>query len=568
MLTKHKGWLCVSITTFVLGISVPSFMLCAEELTPQPISQQESRDSFIANNIQVGKVLEAISERLDKPIILSRAAAQKKVTGNFNLASAAEMFKSLTRRMALVWYDDGASIYVYDNSEMTNQLIRTRYVALDDLLAFIKSTGIYDPRFPVRSKQRSNIIYVSGPPLYVELVVAAANYLDRSDMTSKNRNVVVIPLKNTFVNDRSYSLRGSQVTIPGMVSVLQQLFVDGKYEGNTKLNIAKVSDVESFPALPFPQEALARREPEEDDDPRDEGKNEYSLSIIGYPNDNSLLVKGSERQIEHIRQVVSLLDTARRQVELSLWIIDISRSKLEDLGVRWQAVGSVGNNRVIFNSSTIDSSDSFSFLTRIDAISRNGDAKIVSRPLILTQENTPAVFDNNTSFYTRVEGERVAALEQVTYGTMISVLPRIAWDDDVEMEVNIEDGNLAGPQQQQGALPMVNRTNISTVARIPKSGSLLIGGYTREQFEQGEEKIPLLGDIPFIGRLFSFKGSNHQSMVRVFLIQPRLLSDKESWDGKPFMGEELLNERLKDKNVLLQGTVKLLQDYVGRGSWQ
>lgn len=64
--------------------------------------------------------------------------------------------------------------------------------------------------------------------------------------------------------------------------------------------------------------------------------------------------------------------------------------------------------------------------------------------MILTQENVPALFDNNTSFYTRVEGERVATLEQVTYGTMINVLPRLSSaGNSVEMEVTIEDGGLS-----------------------------------------------------------------------------------------------------------------------------
>lgn len=53
-------------------------------------------------------------------------------------------------------------------------------------------------------------------------------------------------------------------------------------------------------------------------------------------------------------------------------------------------------------------------------------AAVVARPVVLTQENIPAIFDNNRTFYTKLVGERTAELDEVTYGTMISVLPRFA----------------------------------------------------------------------------------------------------------------------------------------------
>ncbi|MCF6575796.1 EscC/YscC/HrcC family type III secretion system outer membrane ring protein, partial [Escherichia coli] len=114
MSSKRKG--AIFIALLLLSVNVHSAQ--SETFIAEPMAQEKSNDTFVANNIAVGKVFEAVAEQLNKPIILSKLAAQKKVTGNFNLANADEMFKALTRRIALVWYDDGASIYVYDNSEM------------------------------------------------------------------------------------------------------------------------------------------------------------------------------------------------------------------------------------------------------------------------------------------------------------------------------------------------------------------------------------------------------------------------------------------------------------------
>lgn len=156
----------LGLTLFLLSVNYYSAQ--AEIIVAEPVTQSKNHDTFVANNIVVGKVFDAVAERLNKPIILSKLAAQKKVTGNFNLAHADEMFKALSRRIALVWYDDGASIYVYDNSEMRSAIIPTNNVSSNQLLNYIQRNGIYDSRFPVRSQEGERLLFVSGPPLSVK----------------------------------------------------------------------------------------------------------------------------------------------------------------------------------------------------------------------------------------------------------------------------------------------------------------------------------------------------------------------------------------------------------------
>ncbi|WP_272525056.1 MULTISPECIES: type III secretion system outer membrane ring subunit SctC [unclassified Providencia] len=557
------------LTLFLLSMSFYSAQ--AEIIVAEPVTQSKNHDTFVANNIAVGKVFDAVAERLNKPIILSKLAAQKKVTGNFNLAHADEMFKALSRRIALVWYDDGASIYVYDNSEMRSAIIPTNNVSSNQLLNYIQRNGIYDSRFPVRSQEGERLLFVSGPPLYIELIKAASLYLAeqiRKEELSSGE-VAVIPLKHASVTDRSYSLRGQNITIPGLLNVINNLFQNGATSDETliiqppsvainstgdsidELMDAPIGDSSSSTSKP----QLVTRKP-----------SNSAFSLVAHPDSNSLIVKGSQEQIRYVRQLVNTLDMRRRQVELSLWIIDITRSELDNLGVNWE-VGTfnTGTGSVSFNRSTL--SNSQQFLLQIDALNKTGNGHIVSRPVLLTQENIPALFDNNTSFYAKLQGERIATLEQVTYGTMVSVMPRISAGNNVEMEVNIEDGaenrDSMGKTSSVEGLPAVNRTSINTVARIAKDSSLLIGGYTREQYVENESKIPFLGDLPYVGGLFSHSSTNQQKMVRLFLIQPRLLDENEGWDGRQFSEKT----RITNHDSQLHGTVQFLQQYMSE-SWQ
>lgn len=565
---NSKKLMAIFISLFLLSVNINTAQ--SEMMIAEPVTKERSVDTFVANNIAVGKVFDAVAEQINKPIILSKLASQKKVTGNFNLANADEMFKALTRRIALVWYDDGAGIYVYDNSEMRSLIIPTHKVSSQQVISYIQRNGIYDARFPVRSQGGDTMLFVSGPPLYVELIKGAALYLgeQRKQEEKTSGNVAVIPLKHASVSDRSYSLRGQSITVPGMLSVISSLFKNGGSSVEETLEIlpAKLNtDGDEIDALMDAPIGGARSENRQVTVRRG-GASNSSFSLVAHPDSNSLIVKGSPEQIRYVRDLIKTLDNRRRQVELSLWIIDITRSELDNLGVNWE-VGSfnVGGGSVSFNRSTLP--DSSKFLVQIDALSKNGNSQIVSRPVLLTQENVPALFDNNTSFYAKLQGERTATLESVTYGTMISVMPRISAGQSVEMEVNIEDGaenrDSSGKTSSVEGLPTVNRTSINTVARIAKDSSLLIGGYTRDQYIENESKIPLLGDIPWVGGLFRHSSTNQQKMVRIFLIQPRLLDENEVWDGRQFSEKT----RITQKDSQLHGTVQFLQQYM-RDSWQ
>ncbi len=67
-------------------------------------------------------------------------------------------------------------------------------------------------------------------------------------------------------------------------------------------------------------------------------------------------------------------------------------------------------------------------------------ATVVSRPVLLTQKNVPAILDNNRTFYTKLIGERNVALEHVNIRNTIRVLPRFSADGQIEMSLDIEDG--------------------------------------------------------------------------------------------------------------------------------
>ncbi|WP_448090838.1 type III secretion system outer membrane ring subunit SctC [Pseudomonas azerbaijanoccidentalis] len=497
-----------------------------------PFTVQASIYQFEAREQSARTFFGELSGPLGKPVIVSKAAATKRVSGTFDLLTPQRTFERISLQMGLIWYSDGQAIYLYDASEFKSAMMSLQTLTVARLQAFLERSGLHDKRYPLRH-DGLRTFHVSGPPMYVDLVMQAAGMMDnqRSELLLGKQQIGVIQVRNTFVGDRKYELRDDKVTIPGLATVIEELLRGEKRGVEPMVAQAPVQRPQGLmPA--FPLEGLASAPGDPDPTvPRIIARDVAAgnIRVVAYPDTNSLLVKGLPEQVRFIENLVSALDTPKRHVELSLWIIDLHKDELNQLGINWQGtVNSGGTFSVSLNAGSATTLDGASFVTQVMALERTNRANVVSRPVILTQENVPAIFDNNRTFYAPLVGERSVDLQHITYGTLVSVLPRFAQADEVEMSLNIEDGNEVenpGQGERPNALPTVGRTRISTVARVPQGKSLLVGGFTRDDNSEQVGRIPVLGSIPWVGRLFSYRQNRSANTVRVFLIQPKEILD-------------------------------------------
>ncbi|UQI32887.1 type III secretion system outer membrane ring subunit SctC [Pseudomonas bijieensis] len=496
-----------------------------------PVAARADVYTFEAREQSARTFFSELSGSLGKPVIVSKAAATKRIGGTFDLRTPQQTFERISVQMGLIWYSDGQAIYLYDASEIKSAMASLQTLTVAKLLGFLKQSGLHDARYPLRT-DGLRTFHVSGPPIYVDLVLQAAGLMDnqRSELLLGKQQIGVIHVRNTFVNDRQYELRDDKVTIPGLATVIEALLRGEKHE--VEPSVAQAPEPRVRGAMPvFPLEGLASTASEQDPTaPRVIAREVAAgnIRVVAYPDTNSLLVKGLPEQVRFIENLVNALDTPKRHVELSLWIIDLHKDELNQLGINWQgAVKSGGTFSASLNAGSATTLDGASFVTQVMAMERTQRANVVSRPVILTQENVPAIFDNNRTFYAPLVGERSVDLQHVTYGTLVSVLPRFAQADEIEMSLNIEDGSEvdSGQGERLGALPTVGRTRISTVARVPQGKSLLVGGFTRDDHGEQIGRVPVLGSIPWIGRLFSYRQNRSANTVRVFLIQPKEIRD-------------------------------------------
>ncbi|MCH4876748.1 EscC/YscC/HrcC family type III secretion system outer membrane ring protein [Pseudomonas sp. TMW22090] len=506
-------------------------------------------EGYVARQESLRTFFDALSAPLGKPIVLSKAAARRTISGEFALAEPQQTLERIARQMALIWYSDGQSLYVYEAAEAKSTVISLSTITVEKLNGFLRRSGLLDARYPLRN-DGLRTFYVAGPPIYVDLVMQAARFMDTqsADLQLGQQRIGVINLHNTFVGDRQYELRDQKITIPGMASAIETLLA-GETRG---VETAISQESGRGGRLPdFPLQGLGSLEsaPGNPDAPRIVARDlaAGNIRVVAYPDTNSLLVKGLPEQVRFIENLAAALDEPKRHVELTLWIIDLQKDDLNELGVNWRGSLKVGSQaQASLNGGSLSTLDGASFMAAVAGLETDNRAHVVSRPVVLTQENVPAIFDNNRTFYAKLVGERNSQLEHVTYGTLVSVLPRISPVGEVEMELNIEDGDAilsenAGPD----SLPTVGRTRISTVARVPQGKSLLVGGFTRDESGEVLRKIPVLGHIPYLGRLFSYRQARKSNTVRVFLIQPKQL-DTPLAPGAAQIGAEVIGAVPRD----------------------
>ncbi|WP_339386860.1 type III secretion system outer membrane ring subunit SctC, partial [Vibrio caribbeanicus] len=456
----------------------------------------------------------------------------ERISGRFTPDDPAEFLDYIAQVYNLIWYFDGSVLHIYKATETRSRLLQLEMLTARELRSTLISTGVWDSRYGWRAAENKGLVYLSGPPRYVDLVIQTADALESRLVQKANSTdelfVEIIPLKYASATDRQITYRDQAVTVPGIASVLNrvlsgvqtQVGVRGNEDAETAAPKANAKSVSVHSAA----------------------------SVEAEPGLNAIIVRDTQARLPLYRQLVAQLDQPQSRIEVALSIVDISANNLSQLGVDWRAGVSVGNNNIVdinttgdvtngdvllgsgqtFNS-LLDATNLNFLLAQINLLESQGSAQVVSRPTLLTQENVEAVLSNSTTFYVKLVGRETAALDEVTYGTLLRIVPRIVGDrfaerPEINLSLNLEDGAQI-PDNVIDGVPSIRKTEISTLATVKQGQSLLIGGVYRDEISQQLRKVPLLGDIPYLGALFRSTNDITRRTVRMFIIEPRIVVD-------------------------------------------
>ena len=406
--------------------------------------------------------------------------------------------------------------------------------------------GVLEPRFGWGELADHGIAIVSGPPSYVQLIENTIR-----NLPARAQQLTVIRLRHASAVDRTIPYRDEQLVIPGLASILRNMVAGvvatpgpaGSPPSGAISSLRPATPLGSTPDGTPGAPAAARPPAVQPSGATAATGGGPRPSIQAEPRLNALIIQDVPERMPLYQQLIDQLDVATAQVEIEAMIVDISTDRASELGVSWSGrVGrldfSLGRQTDLTAASNSARAGNF-LMAQLRALETKGDAEIISRPSVLTSDNMAALLDLSETFYIRSQGERVANVTPVTAGTTLRVTPHVVEINGkmlVQLKIDIEDGRISG--RQIDSLPTVGRTSISTEATVDHGDALLIAGYVSTNDLASKDQVPVLGDIPGVGVLFSTRTRTVQKRERMFLIRPRVVG----WPGQPPLAKPVAAE--------------------------
>ena len=485
------------------------------------------RYSLVARSMHIREALETFGTAQGISVVMSKAVGGV-FSGSFKDVPAGEFLERVATSHNLIWYYDGAALYVYASGEVQTFLLELRYMKAGEVRSLIRELGVEDARYPIKTASNDELIMVSGPPRYVTLVaetIARADKL-RELRTFNEVEVRVFPLVNTWADDVSFSGSGpeSSVTIRGVARILEEIMASSS-GGKVRESVTNQSESAVL---------------------NDSAAGTFQPVIRPDNRLNAVIVRDVATRFPMYEKLLKELDVPRRLVEIGVTVVELSREDALDWQLSFKVdaanddkvQGAVGQNaRNLFDRAALAGKGLAGAVTylgedvdvsaSLSALREKGKARSISRTSLLTLDNLAAQLTDTQSYHARVVGTEVASLEEVSAGTKLQIKPRIVKSADtntpdrVWLTMELQDGGFESVTVD--AMPMTRTSTLETQASVRENHSILLAGYMRDIKESAGWGIPYLRDIPWIGWLFGGATHRDETVQRLFILTPYIV---------------------------------------------
>lgn len=351
---------------------------------------------------------------------------------------------------------------------------------------------------------------------------------------------------------RVYAIRGRTVAIEGTVAGQTELTNLGKvleaFAGQAKIvNLVQIGEVK-----PSINETMALLQ--------EIVGNKITVRALG---NQALIMEGTLDNAEDIARirdallkfplpykVVDLLRVAlaeRRQVLVHVRIVDINKSALEKMGVNWGQL-SYTDNTVTFVDQPFLVQTEYGLQTpltlgaQVDALAQNNFARILSEPNLLVDDGSKAQIQVGGEIPIPVAQSGGGSSGSVTiewkpYGVLLQIEPQILeGGEKINLKVAPEVSSLdtANAVTISGfVLPAMRSRKASTVVTMPSGHTLMIGGLLQSEDSKAINRLPILGDLPIIGKLFRHEEFQKGQSELVIMVTPEIVQKGAAQPAKP-----------------------------------
>ena len=297
--------------------------------------------------------------------------------------------------------------------------------------------------------------------------------------------------------------------------------------------------------------------------------------ITHHEKTNSLIISSAEANLATIRNVISQLDIRRAQVLVEAIIVELSETAADSLGIETifngtdkdsvpigitrfggsgpdllSIVGSVADETDVNMSTNASASlsntqgliagfgdltpGSDNFVGIINAIAQDSNSNILSTPSLLAMDNELAssiigqeipITTGESLGTNNANPFRTTSRQEV--GIKLEVTPQINEGSSVVLQIKIEVSGVAGVPMS-GIDIITNKRAIETTALVDNNQIIVLGGLVDEDTQDSVSKVPLLGSLPILGKLFQSSSSTTVKKNLMVFLRPTIITDSET----------------------------------------
>ncbi len=435
---------------------------------------------------------------------------------------------------------------------LQNAYVKNVYPNIQMMAKSLFPQDIISERVSVMKDENSNSIILVGNSRNIEKLTRYIRELDVKGEDEDRQKMYVIPLKNSNVEEMEKIL---SKLLPQMTGNLSSGSIHAIVKG------AKVPIRRNSPIL--------RR-----------NKKVQKAVIASDIERNALIVLANPAQIANIRETINALDIEKAQVYIRAKIVEVNTNLAESIGVKYGFNGGAitskgifsilsssgaaplaisselmsflnqGGTKTIYNEAGnpigTETTNNFSFDSgikqifsmgvKLDLLKQNGAAQILSEPSVLSTNNKESTIyvGRTQSILTQSQQSTQGSsnilnnYSREDIGITLKVKPRLSSDNKVALEVETTIEDILPGSSASADRPTTTKRKIKTNAIVNNAETIILGGLIKTSTGKSSTKVPILGDIPILGKLFTSQGNAKSKVNVVIYLTPYIV--KKSTD--------------------------------------
>lgn len=272
-------------------------------------------------------------------------------------------------------------------------------------------------------------------------------------------------------------------------------------------------------------------------------KSPFPVTIEAEKTTNSLIISGPIDQRQNIISVIKKLDTRPKQVLVEAIIAEVDAKLVSQLGIQWGAEATSsstdGSNPVMSFAQGLGVIPKTKLAGILNFLASDTSTNILATPIISVLNNQKAsiadgedisvsnrTYDSNTS--TSGDYTPFTTSEYKNVGLTLNVTPRISPNDVVSLKIKQKNDSLADARKAtenplDNSNPAITTSSLQTSVMVKSGDILVMGGLIKKDRQGNIQRVPILGDLPLLGKLFQYHDHSGERKDLMVFIRPVII---------------------------------------------